>query len=202
MKKGLFLLLWCWAAATQAVTLDDLQQRFASQPVVRADFTQQRQIDGMAQPLRSSGRMVIAREKGLWWRQDAPFTMTLLLDDRRMVQQMAGQPAQVVTAANNPQMFQFNHLLRALFQADRRVLEENFRLDFHDGGQGNWRLVLTPKATPLDKLFNTITLTGERFLNTIDLDDKQGDKTHIVLSHQRSEPAVLSDAEQRDFDVH
>lgn len=71
--------------------------------------------------------------------------MTLLLDDKRMVQAINGQPPQTITADNNPQMFQFNHLLRALFRADRKVLEENFRIDFKDLGAGRWSLVLTPK---------------------------------------------------------
>lgn len=202
MKKWLLTTLFCCVASAQALTLDDLQQRFASQPVVRADFSQTRQIEGMAKPLSSRGEMLIARRQGLWWQQSKPFLLTLLLDDRRMVQQMAGQPAQIVTAANNPQMFQFNHLLRALFQADRRVLEENFHIDFTDAGSGSWQLVLTPKAAPLDKLFSTIALQGATWLNTIDLNDKQGDKTHIRLSNQRTTPATLTDAEQRYFDVH
>ena len=102
-----------------AVTLDELQQRFTGQPVVRAHFEQVRTIKDMPQPLRSQGEMLIARDSGLLWDQKAPFPMTLLLDDKRMVQAINGQPPQTVTADNNPQMFQFNHLLRALFQADR-----------------------------------------------------------------------------------
>ncbi|WP_228298152.1 DUF3053 family protein, partial [Klebsiella pneumoniae] len=34
--------------------------------------------------------------------------------------------------------------LRPLFPADRKVLEENFRVDFKDLGEGRWSLVLTP----------------------------------------------------------
>ncbi|AYQ50004.1 lipoprotein chaperone [Dickeya solani] len=183
----------------QAVTLDELQQRFSSQPVVRADFSQVRQIKGMAQPLKSSGAMLIARQKGLWWHQAKPFPMTLVLDDTRMVQVMNGQPPQIVTAESQPQMFQFNHLLRALFQADRQVLEQNFRVDFNDLGQQRWRLVLTPKVSPLDKLFNAITLNGQTFLDEIVIDDRQGDMTRIILSNQRITPQVLSDDEQTRF---
>ena len=65
--------------------------------------------------------MLIARDKGLLWDQTSPFPMQLLLDDKRMVQAINGQPPQTITAENNPQMFQFNHLLRALFRADRKV---------------------------------------------------------------------------------
>ena len=200
MMKSLLAGLLLLSAAAQAVTLDDLQQRFASQPVVRADFSQLREIKGMAQPLKSSGELLIAQDKGLWWHQAKPFPLTLVLDDKRMVQVMNGQAPQIITADSNPQMFQFNNLMRALFQADRQVLEQNFSLDFSDLGQQKWQLVLTPKTSPLDKLFNTITLQGAEYLDVIKLNDRQGDNTDITLTNQRLAPASLTDEEQKRFD--
>ena len=182
-----------------AVTLDELQQRFTEQPVVRAHFEQVRTIKDMPQPLRSQGEMLIARDSGLLWDQKAPFPMTLLLDDKRMVQIVNGQPPQTITADTNPQMFQFNHLLRALFQADRQVLEQNFRVEFADTGEGRWTLRLTPKTTPLDKIFATIDLAGQRNLENIQLNDKQGDRTDIVLSQHQLTPAQLTDDERQRF---
>lgn len=111
--KWLPLLALLVSPLVSAVTLDELQQRFTGQPVVRAHFEQTRTIKDLPQPLRSQGEMLIARDDGLLWDQKAPFPMTLLLDDKRMVQAINGQPPQTITADNNPQMFQFNHLLRA-----------------------------------------------------------------------------------------
>jgi len=185
-----------------AITLDELQQRFTEQPVVRAHFTQTRTIKDLPQPLRSQGKMLIARDKGLLWDQTAPFPMALMLDDSRMVQVINGQPPQIITAQNNPQMFQFNHLLRALFQADRRVLEQNFRIDFNDRGEGRWSLKLTPVTTPLDKIFASIDLAGQHYLDHIQLNDKQGDLTEIVFSQHRLTPATLTDDERQRFAAH
>lgn len=199
MIRMFFTLLMLISLSAQAVTLEALQHRFASQPVVRADFNQLRTIKGMAQPLKSSGQLLIAQDKGLWWRQAKPFPLTLVLDEKRMVQVMNGQPPEIVTADSNPQMFQFNHLLRALFQADRQVLEQNFRLDFHDLGHDHWRLVLTPTTSPLDKLFNNITLQGGAYLDSIQLNDRQRDRTDITLSNQRLTPTHLTDEEQQRF---
>jgi len=183
----------------QALQLEDLQQRFAQQPVVRAHFDQLRTISGIARPLHSAGELLIARQNGLWWQQQQPFTLTLILNDSRMVQITGNQPPEVITAEGNPQMFRFNHLLRALFQADRAVLEQNFTLQFTDRGQDNWQLILIPKASPLDKLFSAITLTGQTYLEHIQLDDKQGDRTAITFSQQRTEPKFLSHDEQQRF---
>lgn len=182
-----------------ALTLDALQQRFTEQPVVRAHFDQIRTIKDLPQPLRSEGQMLIARDQGLLWDQTAPFPMQLLLDDTRMVQTINGQPPQTLTADNNPQMFQFNHLLRALFRADRKVLEQNFRVEFTDAGEGRWTLRLTPVTTPLNKIFATIDLAGKTYLEQITLNDKQGDRTEITLSRHQLTPTQLTDDERQRF---
>lgn len=190
------LLLAPWV---HAVTLDELQQRFTGQPVIRAHFAQTRTIKDMPQPLRSQGEMLLARDQGLLWDQKSPFPMLLMLNDFRMVQQVNGQPQQTVTVENNPQMFQFNHLLRGLFQADRKALEQNFRVGFQDKGEGRWVLRLTPTTTPLDKIFSSIDLSGETYLESIQLYDKQGDRTEIILSQHRLTPATLTDDERQRF---
>ena len=197
--KFLPLLALLISPFVSALTRDDLQQRFTEQPVIRAHFDQTRTIKDLPQPLRSQGQMLIARDQGLLWDQTSPFPMQLLLDDKRMVQVINGQPPQIITAENNPQMFQFNHLLRALFQADRKVLEQNFRVEFADKGEGRWTLRLTPTTTPLDKLFNTIDLAGQTYLESIQLNDKQGDRTDIALTQHQLTPAQLTDDERQRF---
>ena len=197
--KFLPLLALLISPFVSALTRDDLQQRFTEQPVIRAHFDQTRTIKDLPQPLRSQGQMLIARDQGLLWDQTSPFPMQLLLDDKRMVQVISGQPPQIITAENNPQMFQFNHLLRALFQADRKVLEQNFRVEFADKGEGRWTLRLTPTTTPLDKIFNTIDLAGQTYLESIQLNDKQGDRTDIALTQHQLTPAQLTDDERQRF---
>lgn len=197
--KYLTLLALLLAPLCQAITLDDLQQRFNAQPTIRAHFEQVRTIKSMPKPLRSRGEMLMARDTGLLWDQTAPFPMTMMLNDTRMVQAMNGQPPQTITADSNPQMFQFNHLLRGLFRADRAVLEKNFRIDFKSLENGRWTLVLTPVTTPLDKIFTSIDLAGARYLETIRLNDRQGDRTDITLSNQRLTPATLTADERQRF---
>ena len=197
--KFLPLLALLISPFVSALTRDDLQQRFTEQPVIRAHFDQTRTIKDLPQPLRSQGQMLIARDQGLLWDQTSPFPMQLLLDDKRMVQVINGQLPQIITAENNPQMFQFNYLLRALFQADRKVLEQNFRVEFADKGEGRWTLRLTPTTTPLDKIFNTIDLAGQTYLESIQLNDKQGDRTDIALTQHQLTPAQLTDDERQRF---
>ncbi len=199
MKSFLLTLLLLITGVAQGITLDELQQNFSQQPVIRARFNQIRHIQGMAQPLHSSGEFIIARDVGLWWQQQQPFALTLVLDDHHMVQRMPGQDAVIITAQSNPQMFQFNHLLRAFFQADRTLLAQHFLMDFRDTGHQGWQLILTPKSSPLDKLFSHIQLQGQTYLNNLILNDALGDRTEITFHHQRQIPETLSDAERQHF---
>ncbi|AKJ40698.1 LolA family protein [Pragia fontium] len=194
---GALILFICQAA--QAVSLDDLQQRFSHQPVLRAQFEQLRTINGMSQPLKSSGNVLIAQQHGLVWNQTKPFALKLMMNESRMEQSMVGQPPQVVTADSNPQMFQFNAILTALFHADRQALEQNFRLNFSDLGNGGWQLTLQPTTMPLNKLFRQITLNGEQFLNAIAIDDMQGDNTRIRFFDQKTQPTTLTPDEEHHF---
>ncbi|MBT0719693.1 LolA family protein [Rosenbergiella collisarenosi] len=196
---AIFLVVFPFAKAT---TVEQVQQTLASHPLVRAHFEQQRTIKGMPQTLNSSGEMVISRTSGLLWQQTTPFAMRLVLQQDRMLQQMQDQPPQVMTAQSNPQMFQFNHLLTALFTADRATLDNNFSLTFTPLEKDHWTLSLTPTTTPLDKLFSTITLQGGQFIDQVTLLDKQGDATRLVFSQQRSTPTELTATEQANFESH
>ncbi|WP_347253804.1 outer membrane lipoprotein carrier protein LolA [Leminorella grimontii] len=200
----LCLVLLCGAmmslsTAARAVTLGDLQQRFAQKTTLRAQFEQLRTISGMSQPLKSSGNLLISPEDGLVWNQSAPFAMTMLMNDVKMEQRISGQAPQIVTAQSHPQLFQFNSLLTALFHADRKALEQNFSLSFSDLGGGRWRLVLHPTTTPINKLFRQITLSGAEFLNEIQIEDMQGDGTHVRFFNQKTKPDALTPDEKRYF---
>ena len=61
-------------------------------------------------------------------------------------------------------MFQFSHLLRALFPGRPSVLEQNFRVEFADTGEGRWTLRLTPKNHRWIKSSPPSTLAGQRNL--------------------------------------
>lgn len=194
----LLLIVFCQFPVMAQMTLEQLQTQSNQYPVIRADFEQSKQISGLKQPLISSGKVIISQQDGLWWQQNKPFALTLLLTNNQMVQTVANQPKQVITAESNPQLFQFNHLLTAMFKADREILEKNFTLSLDTTNQG-WQLTLVPKTTPLDKLFRQIRLTGSQFLESIEMDDQQNDKTVIRFSNHQVKPTQLSQDEQRNF---
>ena len=188
------------SAATPASpqTLADLQRQLTAAPTLRAHFVQLKRVSGLAQPLRSSGELLFSRAHGLWWHQTEPFELTLTLDDRRLVQQLAGQPAEAITADANPQLFEFSHLLLSLFTADQQAMEQHFTLVFTPGPQ-SWQLMLTPKQPPLNQVFERLEMQGDQELQQLLIRDRQGDETQLNFSAIQHVPEELTDVEQRRF---
>lgn len=166
--------------AHAAYTLDKVQELLSNPKVVEADFNQERTLPNVKKPLKSSGVMLMARDKGLVWDQQKPFKMTMLINDERMVQKI-GKNTTEVTKDSNPQFFEFSSVLRALMLADRKVLEQNFDIKFKDNNK-SWNLVLVPKIAPLNKIFKSIDIKGDEVVNDVTLLDTQKGKTHITFS--------------------
>lgn len=197
LVAGLFLLL-TWPLQAAPLSRAEVQQLLALSQAKEARFEQEKQVAGLSQPLRASGELLLVRDLGLWWQQQKPFPLTLTLTPTRMVQQMAGQPATVI---DNPQLLEFSQMLLALFGSDEATLGRYFTIDFHSSETG-WQLVLVPSQAPLDKVFASLTLSGQGQLDQLLIEDRQGDSTRIRFSAWRERPLPLTPEEQARFAVH
>lgn len=197
LLAGLLLLL-TWPLQAAPLSRAEVQQLLALSQAKEARFEQEKQVAGLSQPLRASGELLLVRDLGLWWQQQKPFPLTLTLTPTRMVQQMAGQPATVI---DNPQLLEFSQMLLALFGSDEATLGRYFSIDFHSTEDG-WQLVLVPTLAPLDKVFASLTLSGQGQLDQLLISDKQGDSTRIRFSDWRERPLPLTPEEQARFAVH
>lgn len=174
------LLSACFSGVSHAYTIDEVQKILAAPKVVEAKFEQTRVLKNVKKPLKSSGVMLMVRDAGLVWDQQEPFKMAMLLNNERMVQKI-GKSIHEVTKEGNPQFFEFSSDLRALMFADRKALEENFKVEFKDD-KTSWTLNLEPKLAPLNKIFAKIVVNGDEVVNKVELFDKQQDATTIIFS--------------------
>lgn len=197
LLAGLLLLL-TWPLQAAPLSRAEVQQLLALSQAKEARFEQEKQVAGLSQPLKASGELLLVRDLGLWWQQQKPFPLTLVLTPTRMVQQMAGQPATVI---DNPQLLEFSQMLLALFGSDEATLGRYFTIDFHSTEDG-WQLVLVPTLASLDKVFASLTLSGQGQLDQLLIADKQGDSTRIRFSDWRERPLPLTPEEQARFAVH
>lgn len=194
---GLVLLL-AWPLQAAPLTRDQVQQLLTLSPARQAHFEQEKQVAGLIQPLKASGELLLVRDLGLWWQQQKPFALTLTLTPQRMVQQVAGQPATVI---DSPQLLEFSQMLLALFGSDEVTLSRYFSIDFQSSEAG-WQLVMVPTQAPLDKVFASLTLSGQGQLDQLLIADKQGDSTRIRFSAWQARSLPLTPEEQARFAAH
>ncbi|PAL02656.1 outer membrane lipoprotein carrier protein LolA, partial [Staphylococcus hominis] len=59
--------------AAPAASVDLVKQRVAKVNVLRGEFSQDKQVSGFKNPLRSQGRFVLAQDRGVIWTTLKPF---------------------------------------------------------------------------------------------------------------------------------
>lgn len=187
-----------FTVSSQAVTLNDIQQKLTAHELLRGQFTQTKTMQMFNQPLLSTGHFLLNHTHGLLWAQVEPFPVSLVLVKDKLSQQFAGQPAEVILAKDNPMVFYFSHLFLSLFKGDVAALSEQFAIDI-SGNEHSWQLLLTPKSAPLNKIFANISIEGADFIEQLQLTELNGDISLIEFNEQQTSPAQLSDEELRAF---
>ncbi|WP_454441911.1 LolA family protein [Vibrio bathopelagicus] len=191
-------------------SISELQTVLSANSIVRGEFTQTRNMEMFAQPLTSQGTFLLDKSSGLLWTQATPFPVSLVLTDNKLSQRFADQPAKIITDKENPMAFYFSHIFLSVFHGDTQKLQEQFSLSFEpanepsSGGSAEntlWTLTLTPKNSPMNAVFEAITLQGHNDIERIELKEIRGDSTVIEFSQLSHQPEVLSDAEAQQFQL-
>lgn len=184
-------------APAQAITITQLQKQITQYPTVKADFVLQKTVTALNIPFEASGKMIFDRHLGLWWQQTDPFQQTIKANQNRITLAIGDQPAQSFTAAMEPQLFQLSKLVNAVFNGDIKTLEDNFTLALSQIDDSNWQLQLTPKTASLKKLARQITISGDQFIQKIEVNEPQNGKTNIYFANHVTLP--LTAEQQRLF---
>jgi len=193
----LFLLV-SFSGLVQAITLPDLQAKLTAHQLIRGQYQQVKKMQMFKQPLRSEGDFLIDQEQGLLWLQKQPFPVFLTLTKDRLSQRYSEQPAHIIEALDNPMVFYFSHLFLSLFKGEIEGLTVQFDMQL-ESQNGQWLLLLTPKISPLNKVFKKITIMGSEYIDQLILVELNGDSTTIQFLHQNNLPAKLTDYEQQYF---
>lgn len=185
-------------AADDALTA--ITASVARPDVLRGQFSQEKQVSGFRNPLRSEGRFVVARESGVIWTTQKPFPSELVVTaDRILSRQRDGSTRVELDARQQPALRSVNTVMFALISGDVRSLSNQFQIEATRQAQG-WQLRLTPKSAALAKVFSSLALQGDRHVRQVDITEASGDQTRIRFSDLQEAPARLTAEEARRFD--
>jgi outer membrane lipoprotein-sorting protein len=172
--------------------LEGLRVQLARHAVVRADFTQEKRIQGMTRPVTSEGRLLFSRDQGVLWQIERPYRAAYLLTGTHMIEVAADGTRRAVAVADQPGLAEVSRVFRAVLGADTAALAEQFRIEAA-GTLARWQLRLTPRADALKKAIPQIVLSGGEFLERVELDEAAGDRTLIRLLRTRAGDVLTAD---------
>jgi hypothetical protein len=165
--------------------------------VLRGTFTEQRTLQGFAKPITSSGTFVLVPGRGLIWNTQMPFATTTVINADGIVEYVKGQEAVRLSSTRLPGLARLYDVLGGAVTGDTASLASVFALK-RDASAGHWRLDLTPKATStIDATqLKSMTITGSRFVDAVDIARADNDADHIAFADQKVGLSALKPAEE------
>lgn len=185
------------SVGARADLLEDLSARVAQHPVVRAEFTQTKQMAAMKRPLVTRGRLTFSRSQGVLWQIEQPYRMTYVLGETRIVEIGSDGARKVRETRDVPGLAQVGRVFHAMLGANPAALREHFDVT----GQGDlnrWNLELKPRQAQLAQFLSGLQLSGGRFVEDIRIGEAGGDSTQIRFGNSQGAGA-LTEAEAQLF---
>ena len=193
--RGLIVtLLLGFTPLAHAFDLQQLSEQLAKPQVIHGDFIQEKHLRALPKPLTSTGTFVLAKDHGLLWQLKSP----LQQDYRITAQGIArrnGTSWQMLPGKSAGA--EQNRLFLAVLQGDSSGLQRDFDLQLQ-GEPAHWTLTLTPRSLLLKQVFKQINIDGGEVVQSIELQETQGDST-LLKMHNSVSNQPLSESEQLDF---
>lgn len=192
MRYLLAILLLCaWpAAAGEAAdpsALAEIASQLAANPVVRAQFRQEKTISALDRPLVSEGEMIFVAGGGISWQIEQPYAVTILLTPTTMVERKSGGSERRYDMAANPFFRSLTRTFFAVMGGDVDSLHDQFVVETLPAEHG-WDLHLTPKDPALARAISAIEVKGSRFVEEVRIREARGDGSRITFSGFRTTP--------------
>lgn len=185
--------------AAEDLTL--VKQRVAQVDVLRGGFEQEKNIAGFKNPLRSQGRFLVARKQGVVWTTLKPFPSEVVITgDRILSRQRDGSTRVEVDGREQPALRSVNAMMFALVSGDVAALSSRFETTVQARPDNGWTLSLKPRSATLAKAFSRIVLSGDRYVREVDIEEANGDRTHLRFTDLSETPKALTADEARRFE--
>lgn len=166
----------------------DLQRFLPQDCHHHGQFTQQKHLPALAQPLTSEGRFAFSCKAGLIWHSDNPLRETLVypLKAKPWGLDAEGQRQ----GLDGPVHKQLGNLLNRLIGGDLAYLERHFHIT---GGETE-RLTLVPKAARMKRFVQSIQVVPNEQQVEILMTHSAEEATHIHILAQQSLPQLSAEA--------
>jgi len=177
-------------AAKAPADIDALLAGLSKAPGLSAHFREEKHITLLQQPLISEGSIYFTPPAKFARHTEKPIASVMVIDGNQLQFGNAdGQES--VNLGANPVARLFADAFVMLLSGNRAGLEKIFKMQLTPkpgagaaGAAGDWKLVLTPRVAPMDKMIKELELRGRGLdLNELDVREASGDWTRTTFTN-------------------
>ena len=170
------LFILCLCGGDFAHAQSTLTNRLHQADHIEGTFLQKRFISVLSVPLESSGLFTFGKESGVAWHTLEPIESLLQIDLQHGV--LAGATADQLQQVTSSQVVA--DIFLGVLSGELERLAGLFSVTELPAEDG-WRLQLTPHTSQLADQIASILVSGDEFVETVVLQEGNGDRTEIVL---------------------
>lgn len=164
--------------AAEIDLLDKIGHKIEQHAVIRADFTQTKQMQALRRPLITIGKLTYSRSQGILWQIFQPYNICYILGEDKIVEIDANGLRKERSLRDVPGLAQVGRVFRAILGANVSALHANFDVTAQ-GDTDKWKLALIPRQQQLLKSLSLIELSGGQFVETIIITEANGDSVTL-----------------------
>jgi len=164
--------------------IDALLAGLAKAPGLYARFREEKHITLLQQPLVSEGSIYFTPPSRFARHTEKPIKSTMIIDGNRLQFGSTEGSHEEMNLGTNPVARLFADAFVMLLSGNRAGLEKIFKMQLTPEAAGAWKLALTPRVAPMDKLIKELELRGRGLnLNELDVREANGDWTRTSFTN-------------------
>jgi hypothetical protein len=185
-------------AATLPSGVEQLLSRFRESPGFAAKFVEEKRILLLKEPVINRGRVYFQRPGTFARYVDEPFASRVLLRDRRLRLEEGSQSQEIQLDAQ-PAVRALVGGFLSLLEGDQAALLGDYQVRFESSQEAGWKVLLTPRAAPVDRLLKGLTFSGKAAeISEMSWIERSGDTSHTRFSEVQVR-RVFTEAEKREL---
>ena len=165
------------AQADQTKLKDAISQKLKTNDLVTGQFIQKKALKGFPRPITSTGNFFYWRNQGLYWETNKPFSQGITFMPKDVLHWKNGKQENSKKKTDSTQKH-ISKILLAIFNGDLTRLERFFKTQW-ESEKTNWKIELTPANNAVKETLQAITLSGNDYIDSLEIINTNGDSTHI-----------------------
>ncbi len=155
--------------------LETINKKLLKPEFLQAAFTQNKFLKILTMPLVSNGTFWISQKNGVVWLMEKPAHSQIVITPTRV----SFSDNQTQKTAKS--MEYVGKILQGLLSGDLAKINEQFNITIKNTGDANnnWLVELEPKSLLLRKGIQSISMTGNIYIDQLILHEATGDRTEI-----------------------